>query len=77
MHAKPGDRIIIKGHRIGEPDRDGEVLEARGQEGGPPFLVRWGESGHVGLLYPGSDAVVQELDTGRAHTHRSPKGASS
>ena len=22
MQASPGDRIIIKGHRIGEPDRD-------------------------------------------------------
>lgn len=77
MHAKPGDRIIIKGHRIGEPDRDGEVLEARGEGGGPPFLVRWGESGHVGLLYPGSDAVVQELGAGRAHARHSPKGASS
>jgi Domain of unknown function (DUF1918) len=61
MHAKPGDRIIIKGHRIGEPDRDGEVLEARGLDGGPPFLVRWGDSGHTCLLFPGVDAVVQEF----------------
>jgi hypothetical protein len=77
MHAKPGDRIIIKGHRLGEPDRDGEVLEARGKGGGSPFLVRWGETGHVGLLYPGSDAVVQELGAGRDHARRSRKGASS
>jgi hypothetical protein len=61
MHANPGDRLIIKGHRLGEPDRDGEVLEARGVDGGPPYLVRWGESGHIGLLYPGCDAVVQEF----------------
>jgi len=61
MHAKPGDRIIIKGHRLGEPDRDGEVLEARGTDGGPPYLVRWGDSGHNGLLYPGADARIQEF----------------
>jgi hypothetical protein len=30
VHAKPGDRIIIKGHRMGQPDRDAEVLESRG-----------------------------------------------
>ncbi len=77
MHAKPGDRIIIKGHHFGEPDRDGEVLEARGQEGGPPFLVRWGESGHVGLLYPGSDAVVQKLGPRQAPANHAAKGASS
>jgi hypothetical protein len=62
MHAKPGDRIIIKCHRIGEPDRDGEILEVRGPEGGPPYLVRWGDSGHTGLLFPGVDAVVHEFD---------------
>ena len=61
MHAKPGDRIIIKGHRMGEPDRDGEVLEARGTEGGPPYLVRWEDSGHNGLFYPGADARIQEF----------------
>ena len=61
MHAKPGDRIIIKGHRLGEPDRDGEILEARGADGGPPYLVRWGDSGHTGLLFPGADACVQQF----------------
>ena len=61
MHAKPGDRIIINGHRLGEPDRDGEILEARGADGGPPYLVRWSDSGHTGLLFPGADALVQEF----------------
>jgi hypothetical protein len=61
MHAKVGDRIIIKGHHQGEPDRDGEVLEVRGLDGGPPYLVRWGDSGHSALFFPGSDAVVQEF----------------
>jgi hypothetical protein len=61
MHAKAGDRIIIKGHRRGEPDRDGEILEVRGTAGGPPYLVRWDDSEHDALLFPGSDAVVEEL----------------
>ena len=46
---------------IGEPDRDGEILEAHGADGGPPYLVRWDDSDHGALLFPGSDAVVQEL----------------
>ena len=61
MHAKPRDQIIIKGHRLGEHDRDGEILEARGAHGGPPYLVLWGDSGHTGLLFPGADALVQEF----------------
>ena len=56
-----GDRLIIKGHRIGEHDRDGEILEARGENGHPPYVVRWGDSGRVGLLFPGSDAVAKHL----------------
>jgi Domain of unknown function (DUF1918) len=51
MHAKAGDRIIIKGHRRGEPDRDGEIVEVRGIDGGPPYLVRWDDSDHAALLF--------------------------
>jgi hypothetical protein len=61
MYASVGDRIIICGHRVGEPERDGEVLEVRGPGGAPPYLVRWGDSGRVGVFYPGSDATVQHF----------------
>lgn len=58
MHAKVGDRIVIRGHRVGEHDRDCEVLEVRGADGGPPYVVRWDDSGHECLFFPGSDAMV-------------------
>jgi hypothetical protein len=61
MEAKVGDRIIIKGHHLGDPDRDCEVLEVHGQEGAAPYLVRW-DDGHEGLFYPGSDAHVQHFE---------------
>ncbi len=59
MHATIGDHIMIKGHRIGQPDRDCEVLEVHGTDDGPPYLVRWGDSGHETLFFPGSDATVR------------------
>lgn len=59
LKASVGDRLIIRGHRVGEPDRDGEILEVHGSDGAPPYLVRWSDDGHVGLLFPGSDAVVK------------------
>jgi len=62
MRAKVGSRIVVKGHRVGEPDRDCEVIEVRGPDGGPPYLVRWGDSDHVVLFFPGSDAHVVEPD---------------
>jgi hypothetical protein len=61
MQASPGDRIVIKGHRVGQPDRDCEVLEVRGENGGAPYLVRWGDTGHEGLFFPGSDAVLHHF----------------
>jgi hypothetical protein len=61
MEASVGDRIIVKGHRLGEPERDAEVLEVRGHDGEPPYVVRW-DDGHEGLYFPGSDAVVQHFE---------------
>lgn len=59
MNAAAGDRIVIKGHHVGEPDRDGKILEVRGEAGGPPYMVEWGDDGHLGLFFPGCDAVVE------------------
>ena len=61
MQAQTGDRIIIKPHRAGQPVRDCEVLEVRGPNGLPPYVVRWEDDGHEGFFFPGSDAVVQHL----------------
>jgi hypothetical protein len=56
--TRVGDRIVILGRYVHRPVREGEILEVRGR-GGPPYLVRWDDSGHETLLYPGSDALVQ------------------
>lgn len=61
MQARVGDRIVIRGHHVGEPIRDGEILETRGPEGGPPYIVRWGDTGHETLFFPGSDALIEHL----------------
>lgn len=66
MKARVGDRIVIKGHHTGEPDRDCEVLEVRGPDGTPPYQVRWDDTGHEGLFFPGSDAMVQHFE----HAHK-------
>jgi Domain of unknown function (DUF1918) len=58
VKAKVGDKIVVKGHRLGEPDRDAVVLEVRGADGEPPYLVRWAMDGHESLFFPSSDASV-------------------
>ena len=59
MHARPGDELQVKGHRVGAPDRCAEVLETRGADGTAPFVVRWDDNGHVTLFFPGTDAVIK------------------
>ena len=61
MKASVGDRITVHGHQVGDRDRDGEILEVRGDDGGPPYVVRW-EDGHESLFFPGSDAYVKHYE---------------
>lgn len=64
LHASPGDRLVVHGHHVGEPARDGEILEVLGDDGGPPFLVRWSDDGHVSRVYPSSDIHVEHFEHG-------------
>ena len=57
MRASVGDRLVVHGRTIDTKDRSGEIVEARGPEGGPPFLVRFAD-GHEGLVFPGPDVQV-------------------
>lgn len=61
MHAKVGDRIVVESASDSTHRREAEVLEVRGENGGPPYLVRW-EDGHEALTFPGSDAHVVGRD---------------
>lgn len=61
MQAKVGETLIMKSHHVGEPDRTAEILEVHGEDGKPPFLVRF-DDGHEGLVFPGADAVIGHAD---------------
>lgn len=58
MNARVGDRIVVRAMHVGEPTRDGEILEVHGRTGSPPYVVRWSDNGHVGLYFPGPDAQI-------------------
>ena len=59
MQANVGDHLVVEGRTVGAQRRDGEVLEVRGADGAPPYLVRWSD-GHEGLMFPGPDAHIVE-----------------
>ncbi|HSF26561.1 MAG TPA: dsRBD fold-containing protein [Actinomycetes bacterium] len=59
MKASVGDPIVIVSNQLDRPVREGEILEVRGPGGSPPYLVRWADTGHTGLCFPGPDARIE------------------
>lgn len=57
MKAQVGDQMVVEGRTDSQHRRQGEVVEVRGDDGAPPYVVRW-EDGHEGLMFPGPDAHV-------------------
>jgi hypothetical protein len=61
MKAHTGDTLTISGHQVGEPNRVGTIEEVRGADGAPPYRVRWSDSDHVTLLFPGPDCSIEPV----------------
>ncbi len=57
MQAHVGDHILVHSNAVGMPERTGEIIEARGSDGAPPYVVRF-EDGHESLVFPGPDWEV-------------------
>ncbi|MET7333072.1 DUF1918 domain-containing protein [Nonomuraea sp. NPDC005650] len=61
MRANVGDYLIVHGNVVGHGDRRGEIIEIRGENGAPPFVVRYSD-GHEQLVFPGPDCLVQPAE---------------
>jgi hypothetical protein len=69
MKAAVGDELTVKGRRQGDGDRQGEIIEIRGQEGDPPYLVQW-KDGHESVFFPSADTIVAKHRTPRKRAAR-------
>lgn len=58
MQAMVGDQLHIHSRSVGMVDQKGEIVEVRGTNGEPPYVVRF-EDGHEGLIYPGPDTSIE------------------
>jgi hypothetical protein len=63
VFAQVGDRLIVPGTHVGEAGRDGEVIEVAHDDGSPPYVVRWADTGRTTLFFPGPNAVVHHFAT--------------
>ena len=58
MHAKTGDRIVVESTHVGQPRREGEIVDVMPGEGeNEHYRVRW-EDGHESIYFPSSDCRV-------------------
>ncbi|MFI6047400.1 DUF1918 domain-containing protein [Nocardia sp. NPDC051321] len=59
MYATIGDQIFLRDSSSASPrDRSGEIIEVRGPDGQPPYLVRFAD-GRESLVDPGPDTIVE------------------
>lgn len=58
MQAQAGDELTVRGRHQGDEDRHGTIIRVNGQDGAPPYLVRW-RDGHESVIFPSSGAEVE------------------
>ena len=59
MIGRAGDRIVVESERVGQADREGEILEVIEASYGVRYRVRW-DDGHESTIRPsaGSARIV-------------------
>jgi hypothetical protein len=58
MHANVGDELVIRGRHVGDKERGGVIVEIHGDDGAPPYLVRW-DNDHESVFVPSADTLVE------------------
>jgi hypothetical protein len=72
MRAHAGDHIIVASPTTGGVMRDGKIVEVRGANGSPPYLVLWSDRAKEVLYFPGADAHIDEARASDAASSEPP-----
>ena len=60
MKAAVGDRLVVVSPQVGSTVREGRIVELRHDDGSPPYVVEWSDSGQRVLYFPGSDGHLEQ-----------------
>jgi hypothetical protein len=58
MHAHPGDMLVVPHPQVGVPDRTGQILQVKGDNGSPPYVVQWNDDTRSESFIPGPEATI-------------------
>lgn len=64
MKGSVGDRLILESERVGQPNREGEILDLRPVGDVVRYRVRWAD-GHESTIMPTAGSV-RIVSTGKA-----------
>jgi len=62
LRAAAGDRLVVNPDPVRGRAWDGEIIAVLGEDGRPPFVVRWLDSRRITVVVPGPDARVEPLE---------------
>ena len=57
MKANIGDWLFVNSHSDSTHARRAKILDV-GRGGEPPYTVRWADTSHEGIVFPGPDAEI-------------------
>ena len=73
MKATAGDWLVMKGLTIDQHEHRGLITEVHSDDGSPPYVVQWLDSGHIATVFPGPDAIVVTADEQREADERAER----
>jgi hypothetical protein len=78
MTGKPGERIEVESEAVGQPTREGEILEVIQGEVGIRYRVRWSD-GHESVFSPsgGSARIVAAVGVAGTKPGAAPSGTTA
>jgi hypothetical protein len=77
VKAQVGDWLVIKGTTIDRTGTRGLITEVRSPNGSPPYVVRWLDTGHEAMVFPGPDSVIVTHEEQKVADERARSRAAS
>lgn len=62
LRAEAGDRLVVNPDPVRGCAWEGEIIAVLGEDGRPPYVVRWLDSRRTTVVVPGPDARVEPLE---------------
>ena len=63
MQAHVGDTVRVPSRTVGTYERRGRIVEVRGSNGEPPYVVRWDHETEDTLFMPSGGVIIEPAQT--------------